>query len=155
MASRTFFVALALCLVLADPASSSDLTGTWRYVAFFNCTYRPVDGGVRKSRENVSPPLAISQIDGALTIDWGSLWTGHVFWYAGGTGHGVAYQCDSGSSTDTMEIESARTFPEDARGISGRMVVSYRSVSEDSHFECKRIEFERIDTENPNPPPCP
>jgi len=156
MRSRYVLATVALWVGLAGAASAIDLTGEWADVRDYPCTLR-TSQSVRKSLYSQAG-LLIAQTEGLLAINWPSItspWRGGVFDNGRGVVRGVAHACYEDSSPAVMKILSASTFPVNAKGVSGRMTVEYETVGPNSYFECKRIEFERVDVANPNPGACP
>jgi hypothetical protein len=71
-------------------------------------------------------------------------------------GHGLLHSCPS-TVTNAYRIRSARTFAENAEGVSGRMVFDYLvAISSDrTSVACQKIVFERTSTQAPALQPCP
>jgi hypothetical protein len=147
-----------ILLGAATPAAAIDLTGVWVQTRDFSCKlYR--EGTTEKISVDFSP-ISI-QHDGVNVLAGGEIVTseGVVVADSKGVGHGLIRRC-VGSEPWIFRIYSAKTFPENAKGVSGRMVMEFLNsdVHPDGsgiHNACKKVAFERTSTATPLLMACP
>ena len=155
----TFAVLSALA---AAPAAAIDLTGTWENVKHSTCAGLTATGEkvALKNRAFLFPDLPITQvgIDLHMRIP-GYLWRfeGRVYDEAGETtkGQGYLQKCPGGipDAFATHRVTKADTFPENSKGVSGRMTTVYTYGSDVETYSCT-ITWQRVSLVDPESEPC-
>jgi hypothetical protein len=112
-------------LLVAGPAWSIDLTGTWT-ITKSKCKLLRNDGTISKYFFD-DGPLWISQVDEDLAVDdqWWS-YDGVVYADTKGDGQGIIQRCLPSTFPGQLRsflIKKAITFPVNGRGVSGKMIV--------------------------------
>jgi hypothetical protein len=148
---RTAAIAAAVAL-LGGPARAPaiDLTGVWTSSKDVRCSVLD-SSGTKSNGTYVSPQLDVDQngVDLLVNNVFGVPWDGRVFSDSKkDVGRGLFSYCGPVAGTDNVFlIRSAKTFPENGAGVSGRMTLEWVLSTSGQLFVCKKVVLERTSTD--------
>ena len=158
---RRLPVALALALGLAGPAHAVDLTGTWEEARHSTCKGLN-DSGQKVALKNTDTSFGDLPLTQSGTNLFG-FQSGVVFSFEGRVygplvddeGQGVFAKCGGTPGVfEAYRILSAKTFPPDKNGVTGKMRTLYLYGGPSSTYSCT-IDWVRTSTVDPGATGCP